>query len=204
MAIVPPARHGTAEEVLAAVRSRWPLIAVITALTALLAWGIGLLQPNRYRATTVAAIVPSVEALPEPADRLRGLQALDQRTIVASVAAFTAMPMIAGHAKAADDRGYELRGVVLPNTNLLRIEVEGGNPARAAAIANRVPALLQEHTRPVFGLYDVTVVFPATGGELVFPRIGRIVAAGLAIGLMLGLTTAWLLTALRRGAPLSP
>lgn len=202
--MVPPARHGTAEEVLAAMRSRWLLIAVITALTALIGCGIALMKPNRYRASTVAAIVPSAQALPDPADRLRGLQALDQRTIVASVAAFAAMPMIAGQAKAADDRGYELRGIVLPNTNLLRIEVDGGNPARAAAIANRVPALLQEHTRAVFGLYDVTMVFPATGGELIFPRVWRIVAAGLAIGLMLGVTTAWLLTALRRGAPLSP
>lgn len=194
-------RHGTAEELLAAVRGRWPLIVVITALTALLAYGIGMMQPNRYRASAVAAIIPTIEALPEPADRLRGLQALDQRTIVASVAALTSMPVVAHEAIAPGDRGYDLRAVVLPNTNLLRIDVDGANPDRAAAIANRVPSLLAARTRAVYGLYSVATVSPAGSAALIFPRIERIVAAGLVIGLILGLTTAWLLTALRRSAP---
>ncbi|MEO8380452.1 MAG: hypothetical protein ABI779_12375, partial [Acidobacteriota bacterium] len=165
---------------------------------------IGMTRPNRYRVSAVAAIVPSVQALSEPADRLRALQALDQRTIVASVAAFTGMPMITDGARAANESGYVLRGVVLPNTNLLRIDVDGPDAARAAAIANRVPPLLREHTRAVFGLYDVAMVSPASSAELIFPRMGRIVAAGLILGLMIGLTVAWILTVMRRGAPALP
>jgi capsular polysaccharide biosynthesis protein len=196
---IPPTRHGTAEELFGAVRSRWPVIVVITALTAFAAWGIGIMQPNRYRASAVAAIVPTPEALPEASDRLRGLQALDQRTIVASVAAFTSMPIVADAAMTPADRGYAVRAVVLPNTNLLRIDVDGGNAARAAEIANRVPALLATRTRAVFGLYTVAGVSPAAAGDLTFPRIDRIVAAGLVIGLILGVLTAWLLTVFGRG-----
>lgn len=196
-------RHGTADEVLLALRTRWPIIVLATILAALLAWLIGTVQPRRYRASTFAAIVPLAEKLGTE-EQIRATQALDQRTIVATVAALVSMPVIADVAIPAADRGYSVRAVVLPNTNVLRIEVDGANPGRAAAIANGVPALLSARTGAIFGLYGVNVVSPAAGAELVFPRMERIIAAGLVIGMIIGLTVAWLLTAARRPAVATP
>ena len=194
-----PTRIGTAEEVLVAVRTRWPIIVMATILAALVAWLVGTLQPKRYRASAFAAIVPLAEKLGTE-EQIRATQALDQRTIVATVAALVSMPDVAGAAMTPADRGYDLRAVVLPNTNVLRVEVDGENPQRAAAIANSVPTLLSARTGSLFGLYGVKVVSPASTADLIFPRMERILAAGLVIGLILGLTIAWLLTTMRRSA----
>ncbi|MGZ8710321.1 MAG: hypothetical protein ACXW28_08855 [Thermoanaerobaculia bacterium] len=196
-------RHGTADEVLLALRTRWPVIVLATILAALVAWLIGTVQPRRYRASTFAAIVPLAEKLGTE-EQIRATQALDQRTIVATVAALVSMPVVADVAVPAADKGYSVRAVVLPNTNVLRIEVDGTNPGRAAAIANGVPALLSARTGAIFGLYGVNVVSPAAGAELIFPRMERIIAAGLVIGMIIGLTVAWLLTAIRRPSVATP
>ncbi len=192
-------RHGTAEEVLLALRTRWPIIVLATILAALLAWLIGTIQPRRYRASTFAAIVPLADKL-DTEEQIRATQALDQRTIVATVAALASMPAVSDAAIPPADKGYSVRAVVLPNTNVLRIEVDGGNAGRAAALANGVPALLSARTGAIFGLYGVSVVSPAHGAELIFPRMERIIAAGLVVGMIIGLTVAWLLTAIRRPA----
>ena len=196
-------RHGTADEVLLALRTRWPVIVLATIIAALLAWLIGTIQPRRYRASTFAAIVPLAEKLGTE-EQIRATQALDQRTIVATVAALASMPVVTDAAIPAADKGYSARAVVLPNTNVLRIEVDGPNPGRAAAIANGVPALLSARTGAIFGLYGVNVVSPAAGAELIFPRMERIIAAGLVIGMIIGLTAAWLLTAIRRPPVATP
>jgi capsular polysaccharide biosynthesis protein len=198
-----PSRHGTAEEMLVAVRTRWPVIVMAIIVTALAAWLIGTLQPKRYRASAFAAIVPLAEKLGTE-EQIRATQALDQRTIVATVAALVSMPVITGAAITPADRGYDLRAVVLPNTNVLRVEVDGPSPARAAAIANAIPGLLSARTGTLFGLYGVKVVSPAGPADLIFPRMERILAAGLVIGLIIGLTLAWLLTAMRRPAAATP
>ena len=192
-----PSRHGTAEEVRFALRTHRLVIVLAMILTAIAAWLIGSLQPKRYRASTFVAIVPLAEKLGAE-EQLRATQALDQRIIVASVAALVSMPVITGAAISPADRDYELRAAVLPNTNILRVEVDGTSPARAAAIANAVPAILSARTRDLFGLYGVKVVSSAGGATLIFPRMERILAAGLVIGLIIGLFAAWLLTAIRR------
>ena len=192
-----PARHGTAGEVLFALRTRWPVLVLAMIVTALAALLFGTMQPKRYRASAFAAIVPLAEKLGTE-EQIRATQALDQRTIVATVAALVSMPVVTEAAVQPTDRGYDLRAVVLPNTNVLRIEVDGSSPARAAAIANNVPALLSARTGALFGLYGVKAVSPARGADLIFPRMERVLAAGLVVGAIIGLTLAWLLTATRR------
>lgn len=186
-----------------ALRTRWPVIVVATVLTVLAAWLFSAAQPKRYRASAFAAIVPLAGRLGAE-DQIRATQALEQRTIVGTVAALVSMPVITDAAIPPADRGYDLRAVVLPNTNVLRIEVDGASPARAAAIANAVPALLSARTGALFGLYGVKIVSPASNADLIFPRTGRILAAGLVIGMLIGLTVAWLQTAARRAVPEKP
>ena len=171
------------------------VIAIVTVNTTALAWLLTILQPKRYRSTAIAAVSPVIETIPD-GEQIRSVQALDQRTIVATAAALVSTSVITKAAVPPGLTGYELRAVVLPNTNLLRIEVDGADAGRAAMIANRVPALLGVQTRAVFRYYGTAVVSPAAGGELIFPRTGRIIAAGFVIGVFLGTllvgTWAWI------------
>ena len=169
----------------------WRIVALIAAATTLLAWLAAGVQPKRYRASSLATINPLTEQL-SPSDLIRGIDTLDRRVVVASIAALASAPHIANAAGATHD--YDVVAVVLPNTSLFRVDVEGGDPRTAAAIANKVPALLGVQARSIYKLYGVMLVSPASvSNEPVLPRIGRAVAAGLVLGLLLGVAVAWLL-----------
>lgn len=190
-------RRNFADELLRAIRQRWRLIAAITAATAFLAWMVASMQPNRYRASAIAAITPVAD---DAADQVRGVQALSQSTFVATVAALASTPAVSNEAIAAAGKGYSVRAVVVPSTNLIRVEVEGDDAARAAEIANRVAPVLSAHTRRIFQVYGVTPVSPAAPGAVIFPRAERAAAAGVILGLLLGVTIAWATTRARAGS----
>jgi uncharacterized protein involved in exopolysaccharide biosynthesis len=174
----------------------WRIVALIAAATTLLAWLAAGVQPKRYRASSLATINPITDQL-TPSDLIRGIDTLDRRVVVASIAALASAPEVVKAAGATS--GYEVMAVVLPNTSLFRVDVEGADPRTAAAIANKVPALLGVQARAIYKLYGVMLVSPATASDkAVFPRVGRAVAAGLVLGLLLGIAVAWVLDRARR------
>ena len=196
-AVAAPKSAADPQPVLRALVRKSLVIALVTVNTTALAWLWTLIEPKRYRATTIAAVSPVVETIPD-GEQIRSVQALDQRTIVATAAALVSTPAITKAAVAPGENGYALRAVVLPNTNLLRIEVDGADGDRAATIANRVPALLGAQTRALFRYYGTSVVSPAVGGELLFPRTERAVAGGFVIGVFLGVLIVWAPARIRR------
>lgn len=168
----------------------WMIVALIAAAVMLLAWLAAGLQPKRYRAMALAAVTPITDQL-SPSDVMRGVDTLDRRVVVASVAALASAPVILDQAGGAHS---DINSVVLPNTNLFRIEVEGTDPAATSAIANKIPSLLDVQSRTIYKMYGVLLVSPAaTPAAAVLPRIGRALAAGLVFGLLLGVAAAWLL-----------
>jgi hypothetical protein len=191
-------RTSFADDLLHIIFSQWRIIAAVAVATTLLAWLLAALQPNRYLATSVAAVTPLTDVMPAN-DRIRAIEALDQRTLIATIAALASTPLTKAGAFGGPHagHGYEITAVPMPNTNLFRVNVEGADAARAAAVANRVPELLAAQSRSIFRYYGVTVVSPATTGALVFPRIGRAIAAGLVLGLIFGFAIAWAVTRLR-------
>jgi capsular polysaccharide biosynthesis protein len=175
---------------MAAAGKWWRLIAAAAVITALLAGIVAVLQPKRYRASAIAAVTASGENV-TPGDLYRGVEVLEQRTIVATVAALASIPETERQALAVSGRSrdrYTILAAVLPNTNLVRIDVEGVDAATAARIANRVPAILAAQTRAMYKLYGVATVSAAeTPTAKVFPRTSRAIAAGAIIGLLIGI-----------------
>jgi capsular polysaccharide biosynthesis protein len=164
---------------------RWKLLTAAAVTGMIVAWLLSALQPDRYRATLLAAVAPHGETM-NTTDVLRGLEVLEQRTVVATVAALATTPA-ATEAAIQSDRGYTIDASVLPNTNLVRIEVEGADAGRAAAIANRIPPVLSRHARSMFKFYSVTPVsaaLPPT--EPISSGSVRTILAGLLIGLVIG------------------
>lgn len=183
-------------------RRNWKLIALITMAVTGLAWISAAMQPSQYRATALAAVAPLADML-QANEVLRGVEVLERRTVVATIAALASTA--ATRTQAAAVTGYEIEAEVLPNTNLFRVNVQGRDAAEAAAIANRVPGVLSAQTRAMFKYYGVTMVSPATSPSSPFlPRPGRAVAAGLLLGLLLGFLAAYVMewrTARRGTAP---
>jgi capsular polysaccharide biosynthesis protein len=178
-------------------KRNWKLVILPAIATMLIAWMIAALQPKRYRASAVAAVTPIRQGL-EPNELLRSVEALDRRTVVATVAALATTPLTTTKALAGQS-GFTISTSVLPNTNLFRVDVDGGDAAAAADVANRVPPLLSAQTRAMFDVYGVTMVSAASPPSEAFaPRVGRAAAAGLVVGLIIGLALVYALHALRK------
>lgn len=180
--------------------THWRLIAGTMAAGMLLAWIFAAMQPKRYRASAVAAVAPLSEAL-SSTDLLRGVEVLEGRTVVATVAALAGTPATRQQVF-QDQTGSSdttIAAVVLPNTNLVRVDVEAGDPARAAEVANRVVSRLSAQTRAMYRLYGVTPVSPASSpSEPISPRVARTIMAGLLIGLAFGAAAAMAIEKFRR------
>ena len=174
----------------------WPVVVAITVAAALLAWMLAAAQPRRYRASAIGAVSPLTEQL-SPSDIIRGVDSLERRVVVASIAALAGVPGTKRLSGAGDD--YTITAAVMPNTNLFRIQVEGPNARRAADIANRVPGILASDARRMYKLFGVTLVSEATPpARPALPRMQRALAAGIVAGLFAGSAVAWLLDRRRR------
>lgn len=187
-----------ADGLVRAIRRRWSIVLLTALAAAAIAWTLAAMQPKRYRASVIAGVSPVLERL-DAGEVLRGVDVLERRTLVATIAALASAPvtrMTAG----ATDPDYAVDAVVLPNTNLIRITVESGDRVRIAAVANRLPEVLSAQARAMYGFYRVTTLSgAATPRDPVFPRFGRAVAMGLLLGTLIGIVAAYLIE--RRRSP---
>ena len=168
------------------IAKRWRMIVVIAAATTLLAAVLAFLWPSRYRASAVGVVAPITSSL-TPSEAFHGVEALDRRSLVATVAALpTAWPA---------EKGYDVSTAVLPNTNLVRVDVDARTPLSAASAANERLDRLGSQTTAMFKYYTVTPVTrasPPTAPSS--PNRSRIIAAGLVAGLLLGFGVAYALS----------
>lgn len=167
----------------------WKRVALITAAVTAIAWILASMQPSRYRAHTLAAVAPLAGAL-ETTDYLRGLEVLERRTVVTTIAALASTAQTRAQAGAAPSD--QIAATVVPNTNLFRVEVEGADAAQTAAVANRVTQLLSAQTTAIYKYYGVTTIAAAVPPSEPFEaRSPRAIATGPIIGLLLGLVAAY-------------
>ena len=160
------------------VRKRWKVIALTVAAALVLALILASALPSKYRATAVGVVAPLTGSL-TPSEAFHGVEALDRRSVVATVAA---LPTTAWSQR----RDYDISAAVLPNTNLVRIDVDASSPEMAASVANTTLNELGAQTTSMFKYYGVTPVTRALPPKsAVSPHRTRIVAAGLLIGLLL-------------------
>jgi capsular polysaccharide biosynthesis protein len=180
------------DDLVRAIIRHWPLVATAAATLMVLGWLFAAVQPKRYRATAIGAVAPLVEKL-DTTDVLRGVDALERRVVVSTVAALAATQAVKLQAVPPNQHGYSINATVVPNTNLFNVDVEGSDPRVVADVANRVPAILAPSAISMYKLYRVTLVSAAVVPKAPFlPRKGRAAAAGLFLGLIAGAALAYL------------
>jgi capsular polysaccharide biosynthesis protein len=185
-----------ADELTRALARHWKLAALIVAVATLLAWLLAAVQPKRYQASAIAAIAPRVNDL-SVSETFHGVDTLERRVVISTVTALAATPLTLRQAQAARDEKVD--ALVLPTTNLFRINVEAASARRAAALANAIPAVLNVQTRQMYKVYGVTLISPATApSKAALPRIERAVMAGAVAGTVLAIAAVWILERLQR------
>lgn len=187
-----PVAAGAANRLAEAAR-RWRIAIVTVLVTTLLAWIFAVLQPKRWSAEAVVAVAP-VTAGMAPEEIIRSVDTLERRTLVATVAALASTRAVheTSVRRSAGAEDYIIEATVLPNTNLIRIEVEGPDRLRVVDAANRIAPLLSTQAQAMYGVYRVIAVTNAVPPEeALYPRVERIVLAGLLVGVLLGVVLSW-------------
>jgi pimeloyl-ACP methyl ester carboxylesterase len=180
----------SSDAVIRAVARYWELAAVMAIAGTVAAWWYAGRQPERYRASSfavVAAAPPWAAITPDQA--FDGVDNLERRLVVESLAALASTDVIRRRVHAKP--GELLAGVLLPDTNLLRIDAEGTDPRRTALLANAAAAALNAESRAMFRMYPVALASPAPIPEKPVSHVERLVLAGLVLGTMAGAAAAW-------------
>jgi capsular polysaccharide biosynthesis protein len=186
-----PAR-GAADQVLRAISRHWKIAALIAAAVTVVAYLVAAAQPKQYQAVSTGAVTPVVKSDMTPSDVMRSVDMLDRRVVVGTVAALANTPLTLSQVRAtASDK---IDGAVVPSTNLVNVTVMSRSAARAAALANGIPASLNAQTRSMFVVYGVVLISPAAVPQkAALPRVERAVIGGLILGLVVGAGVAYLL-----------
>ena len=185
-----------------ALRAGWWLIALALAA----ALGAAAVFTSReqpvYRASATVVVAPN-ETVEAVGDVLRSLETLERRSVIAT---FARIPSTAQARAAIGQRlgrpgqleGYRIEAAVLPNTNILKIDVEGPEAGTTAAAANAAAELIHDEVRSLYRIYTTrTLSAAAPPSRPIHPDPRRnYVVAGL-LGLLAGLVAALAVERLR-------
>lgn len=146
------------ERLIAAFRRGWWIILAAMALALVVAAMLSRGQVPLYRSATTLIVVPARETK-DTSDILKSLETLERRTVVATFAKIPSAPETrAAAAKSLSLgenalAGYRIEGSVVPNTNIIRIDVEGSDGKTVADVANAAAAVTNTQARALYRIY---------------------------------------------------
>jgi hypothetical protein len=156
-------------------------------------------QTPTFRSSATLVLVPDARILEGP-DLLRSLETLERRTVIATFAQLPSADRI--RLAAARDIGlrpdslgyFPSQALVIPNTNLIRIEAEGPDAVRAAAFANALAAVTTAEATAMYRVFAMTTLTAAAQPTApVAPNPRRAVALAAILGAFLGVAATYLL-----------
>ena len=162
-------------------------------------------QDRVYRASATLVVAPH-ESVADTVDVLRSLETLERRSVIATFARIPGAPgSRAATARRVGDAGglqaFQIEASVLPNTNILKIDVEGPDAARVAAVANAAADVTREEVRSLYRIFTtraLSAALPPSRPVRPDPRRNYVVAALL--GTLLGVALVLAAHSLRPGS----
>ncbi|HSL19897.1 MAG TPA: hypothetical protein VK886_00040 [Vicinamibacterales bacterium] len=196
MALAMRSARAVEQPVADAFKRHWWIVAITWALTLAATAFFTSRQVPVYRASTSLAVAPDA-GLQDAADVLRSLDTLDRRTIIATFARLPSTPESREEAarllraplrELAD---YTVLAGVTPNTNIIRIDVEGPDAARAAELSNALAVVVSRRAPELYRIFTLQVIERAVPrSRPVRPDMRRNVVVGAIVGLLLGAAAA--------------
>ena len=180
----------------------WIVLAALLAglgSTALFALG----RTPTYLASATLVVGPN-ETLTTSREIVDSLNALDRRSVVATFARIP--PSRTLQARSEQRLGlspgqaapYAVKTIIVPDTNVLEISVEGPDRRLVAALANELAVQTIGYAREFYQIYALKQLDRAAEpGEAIGPKLLRKLVAGGLLGLLIGVAAAFLLSRLR-------
>jgi capsular polysaccharide biosynthesis protein len=125
---------------------------------------------------------------------MKSLETLERRTVIATFARIPAtleLREAVGARLKIDPRRYRIHGSVVPNTNIIRVSVEGPQADVAATVANAAADLTAREARSLYRVYTMRLLARATPPRKPsYPEPRRNYLVGAAVGAFLGIAAA--------------
>lgn len=191
-------------DVTGALRRYWIAGATVLAITIIVTIAATARQTPMYEAAAQLVVAPA-PATSDTADVIRSLESLERRTVVATFARMAATDETREAAATQlrldpkSARRFRTRGSVVPNTNIIRIDTRGPDPARAAAVANATAGVIARDAQSLYRVYVLRPLSRATPpSRPAYPDPQRNLIVGVAVGTALAFAIMLALARLRR------
>lgn len=145
------------------IQSNWRWVALFILGACILSVAISLSATPIYRATTSFVIFPN-ENLTSSRDVVSSLDTLEKRTVITTYSEIVASERVyqntqQGMPSAGEDFAHYQRSVVVPpESNIFYLNVDGPNPAFAAALGNQVGAQGIATIKGIYQVFDIAVL----------------------------------------------
>lgn len=150
-------------------------------------------QTAIYETSTTLVVWPDESAAGRN-EIVNSLDALDRRTLVATYSKIPSSQTIRERARASkglsllEMKPYTARTSVVPDTNILRISVEGPDPGLAAEVANAIAEQAKGYVTELSSIYRFKVLDQATRPlRPVRPDLSRNLGIGAVLGFLFGI-----------------
>lgn len=180
-------------------RGWWIIVLSVLAAfnTALL---VSYLSPSVYQATSRFIVSPNVSVFSNSSDVNSSMDTLDRRSIIntykellASPSVYGTHPIIAAIPSAEFTKNFTIKAVVIPDTNILQLTVDGNDAEAVASIARAIEEQSTLYINKLYPVYNFTILDSATVPiEPILPKPIQNASLALVFGLFLGVGLAFL------------
>ena len=188
-------------------RKLWWMVFLIFAVSVLVGFVVTKRESPIYHSYTMIAVTTN-SRVKEVGNIIRSLETLERRSILATFARIaTTRETLASAANQLNVdpsslKGYKVNAFILPNTNIIRINVEGPDPEKAAGLAQSVSAVTEKRAMSMYRIYkmeEITGAVPNRAPIHPDPEHNLMVAGIL--GLFLGLIAVFIVDYVKATLP---
>ncbi|HEV8701579.1 MAG TPA: hypothetical protein VGV60_09955 [Candidatus Polarisedimenticolia bacterium] len=186
------------DRIIRALVKRWwiPILVIALALGSTVI--LTMRQRRIYESSNLMVLKPR-SGLSSSADINRSLETLERRSVPATFARLASTQEIRQSAaralgiSAEELRDFAIEGQVVPNRNMIQVQVRGPDPLQAATVANNVARLTRAEAERLYRIFELEVVEEATPAEsAVYPNPLRNYVASGVLSCFLGILSALL------------
>lgn len=150
-------------------------------------------QTPVFQAATTLVVWPS-KSMTDVNDLVHSLDTLDRRVYVAMYSKIPPSQIVRARAQEklglspAQQLPYRVATVVIPDTNMLKVSVEGPDSRVTADLANAVAEQAKQYIEETYSVFELKILDRATESRSpVRPSMGRNLSVATVLGWLLGL-----------------
>ena len=177
----------------------WGTIVIVVLAAINLSFLVSYLTPPVYETSSRFVVSPNADVYSNTWDIVDSLDTLDRRSIINTYKELLASPSV--YIQGLGDQGidtaileeeYSVTAVVIPDTNILKLTVQGPNPETTVAVANAIGDEALGYINQLYPVYNFSILdVPELPTAPIRPEPVRNAGLAVLVGLILGIGLAF-------------